>query len=205
MRVFARGIKRPFDVLVQCPHDTDARKHRRPANVATRITYSASHPSASAAARNVRQASISPASDARWIEHGSRRRRVLSCRHRLPPHACTERTSRMRRSSLRRRRRAAFPDPRGRGSLAKRQNRASCELCADGRPVQAKWAFILFFEPFKYLRCGDRPFRQMRIECARADIWRVDQFRSCEFLGLSLVRKRFGRPYALSLSPWQFK
>src|SRR5258707_15450423 len=93
----------------------------------------------------------------------------------------------------------------GRGSLAKGQNRASCELCADGRPVQAKWAFILFFEPFKYLRCGDRPFRQMRIECAHADIWRVDQFRSREFLGLSLVRKRFGRPYALSLSPWQIK
>src|ERR1700682_1543319 len=89
--------------------------------------------------------------------------------------------------------------------LAKGQNRASCELCADGRPVQAKWAFILFFEPFKYLRCGYRPFRQMRIECARADIWRVDQFRSREFLGLSLIRKCFGRPYALSLSPWQFK
>ena len=28
----------------------------------------------------------------------------------------------------------------GRGSLAKGQNRASCELCADGRPVQAKSA-----------------------------------------------------------------
>src|SRR5216684_2637911 len=31
MRVFARGIKRPFDVPVQCPHDTDAGEHRRPA------------------------------------------------------------------------------------------------------------------------------------------------------------------------------
>ena len=40
----------------------------------------------------------------------------------------------------------------------------------------------------------------MRVEGARADIWRVDQFRSREFLGLELVRKRFGRPYALSLS-----
>jgi hypothetical protein len=39
-----------------------------PPSVATRITYSASHPSASAAARNVRQARISPASDARaWL------------------------------------------------------------------------------------------------------------------------------------------
>ena len=39
-----------------------------PPSVATRITYSASHPSASAAARNVRQASISPASDAlAWL------------------------------------------------------------------------------------------------------------------------------------------
>jgi hypothetical protein len=31
------------------------------------------------------------------------------------------------------------------------------------------------------------------------------QFRSREFLGLSLVRKRFGRPSALSIPPWQFK
>ena len=30
----------------------------------------------------------------------------------------------------------------------------------------------------------DRPFRQMRIERARGDIWRFDQFRSREFLGL---------------------
>jgi hypothetical protein len=35
-------------------------------------------------------------------------------------------------------------------------------------------AFILFFEPFEYLRCGDRPFRQMRIERARGDVWCVD-------------------------------
>jgi hypothetical protein len=34
--------------------------------------------------------------------------------------------------------------------------------------------FIRFFEPFKHLRCGDRPFWQMRIERARADIWRVE-------------------------------
>jgi Rap1a immunity proteins len=47
----------------------ERRKARdRSANVATRITYSASHPSALAAARNVRQASISPASDApAWL------------------------------------------------------------------------------------------------------------------------------------------
>src|SRR5258705_10686339 len=93
----------------------------------------------------------------------------------------------------------------GRGSLAKGQNRASCELCADGRPVQAKWAFILFFEPFKYLRCGDRPFRQMRIERARADVQRVDQFRSRKFLGLDLAPKCFSLPHALSLPPWLFK
>src|SRR5882757_3067492 len=86
-----------------------------------------------------------------------------------------------------------------------RQNRASYELCADGRPVQAKWAYILFFDPFKYLRCGDRPFRQMRIERARADIWRVDQFRSREFLGLEFAAKCFGRPRVLSLPRWQFK
>src|SRR6267142_6189359 len=87
----------------------------------------------------------------------------------------------------------------GRGSLAKGQNRASCELCADGRPVQAKWAFILFFEPFKYLRCGDRPFRQMRIECARADIWRSTNFALANFLAsrsfgnvlVALTRFRF--------------
>jgi hypothetical protein len=54
--------------------------------------------------------------------------------------------------------------------------------------------FIRFFEPFKHLRWGDRPFRQMRIERARADIWRVDQSRSRKFLGLSLVRKCFGYP-----------
>ncbi len=31
MRVFAREIEHPFDVAVQCPHDADAREHRRPA------------------------------------------------------------------------------------------------------------------------------------------------------------------------------
>jgi hypothetical protein len=31
MRVFAIGIKLPDDVTVQCPHDPDARKHRRSA------------------------------------------------------------------------------------------------------------------------------------------------------------------------------
>jgi hypothetical protein len=55
-------------------------------------------------------------------------------------------------------------------------------------------SFIRFFEPFKHLRWGDRLFRQMRIERARADIWRVDQSRSRKFLGLSLVRKCFGYP-----------
>jgi hypothetical protein len=42
-----------------------------------------------------------------------------------------------------------------------------------------------FFEPF---------------ERARTDISRVDQFRPCELLGLSLVRKCFGHPCVLSLS-----
>src|SRR3982074_3067062 len=89
-------------------------------------------------------------------------------------------------------------------AVAKGQNRVSGGLCADGRQVQAKSAFILFFEPFKYLRCCDRPFRQMRIERARADVQRVDQFRSRKFLGLELAAKCFGRPRALSLPPWQF-
>jgi hypothetical protein len=63
-----------------------------------------------------------------------------------------------------------------------------------------------FFEPFRYQRWGDRPFRQMRIERASADILRVDQFRIREILGLSLVQKCFGHPGMLSLSPkWQFK
>jgi len=31
MRVFARRVKRSFDVPVQCSHDADARKHGRPA------------------------------------------------------------------------------------------------------------------------------------------------------------------------------
>jgi hypothetical protein len=31
MMLLARRIKHPFDVPVQCPHDTDARKHRRAA------------------------------------------------------------------------------------------------------------------------------------------------------------------------------
>src|SRR3981189_816982 len=73
----------------------------------------------------------------------------------------------------------------GRGSLAKGQNRTSCELCADGRPVQAKSAFILYFEPFEYLRFGDRPFRQMRIERAGADILSFGQFCSRKFLASS--------------------
>ena len=73
----------------------------------------------------------------------------------------------------------------------------SCELCADvGGSGQIN--FIRFFEPFKHLRWGDRSFRQMRIERARADIWRVDQSRSRKFLGLSLVRKCFGYPCARS-------
>jgi hypothetical protein len=50
-----------------------------------------------------------------------------------------------------------------------------------------------------YLRCGDRPFRQMRIDRARGDVWRVDQFRFREFLGLSFVRKCLGRPCVRSL------
>jgi hypothetical protein len=65
--------------------------------------------------------------------------------------------------------------------------------------------FTRFFEPFKHLRFGDGPFRQMRIERAGADIWCFDQFRFREFLGLQLVRKCFGRPCARSLSPRQFK
>src|SRR6267143_3385319 len=93
----------------------------------------------------------------------------------------------------------------GRGSLAKGENRASCELCADGRPVQAKSAFILFFEPFEYLRFGDRPFRQMRIEHAGADILSFGQFCSRKFLGLELAAKCFGRPSVRSLPSWQFK
>jgi hypothetical protein len=40
------------------------------------------------------------------------------------------------------------------------------------RPVQSESAF-LFFEPFEYLHCGDHPFRQMRIERAGGDVWRV--------------------------------
>jgi hypothetical protein len=65
--------------------------------------------------------------------------------------------------------------------------------------------FIRFFEPFKHLRCGDRPFRQMRIERARPDILGFGRFSSREFLGLSLVRKRFGRPCVRSFSRSQFK
>jgi hypothetical protein len=39
------------------------------------------------------------------------------------------------------------------------------------QPASAlKRDLIRFFEPFKHLRWGDRPFRQMRIERARADI-----------------------------------
>jgi hypothetical protein len=62
-----------------------------------------------------------------------------------------------------------------------------------GEPAgSSQIGFIRFFEPFKHLRCGDRPFRQMGIECARADIWRVDQFRFRKFLGIELIAKRFG-------------
>jgi hypothetical protein len=38
----------------------------------------------------------------------------------------------------------------------------------------------------------------MRVERARADIWRVDQFCSRKFLSLSLVRKCFGHPCVCS-------
>src|ERR1700722_12570546 len=64
---------------------------------------------------------------------------------------------------------------------------------------------VRLFEPFEYLSCGDRPFRQMRIERAGGDIWRLDQLRSREVLGLSLTRERFRRPCERVLSPWHFK
>ena len=40
----------------------------------------------------------------------------------------------------------------------------------EGGHAALKRGLIRFFEPFKHLRWGDRPFRQMRIERARADI-----------------------------------
>src|SRR6266478_4150266 len=40
MCFFARGIKLPNVATVQRPHDADARKHRRSADVATRINAS---------------------------------------------------------------------------------------------------------------------------------------------------------------------
>ena len=45
----------------------------------------------------------------------------------------------------------------------------------------------------------------MRIERARPDILGFGRFSSREFLGLSLVRKRFGRPCVRSFSRSQFK
>jgi hypothetical protein len=45
----------------------------------------------------------------------------------------------------------------------------------------------------------------MRIESARTDFFGFGQLRSRELLGLSLVRKRFGRPCVLSLPPSPFK
>jgi hypothetical protein len=33
MRIFARRVEHAFDITVQCPHDTDARKHRRAAQL----------------------------------------------------------------------------------------------------------------------------------------------------------------------------
>jgi hypothetical protein len=38
------------------------------------------------------------------------------------------------------------------------------------RHAALKRDLIRFFEPFKHLRWGDRPFRQMRVERTRADI-----------------------------------
>ena len=38
------------------------------------------------------------------------------------------------------------------------------------RHAALKRGLIRLFEPFKHLRWGDRPFRQMRVEGARADI-----------------------------------
>ena len=96
----------------------------------------------------------------------------------------------------------------GRTLRAKRERSRlifGCIPMRSGEPAgSSQIGFIRFFEPFEHLRLGYRPFWQMRIERARPDIWRVDQFRSREFLGLSLVRKSFGRPYAPSFSPWQF-
>jgi hypothetical protein len=65
--------------------------------------------------------------------------------------------------------------------------------------------FMLFFEPFKYLRFGDGPFRSMRIERARSDMLGFGQFRFRKFLGLDLTAKCFGPPRVLSIPPWQFK
>jgi hypothetical protein len=75
-----------------------------------------------------------------------------------------------------------------------------------GEPAgSSQIVFILFFEPFKHLRWGDRPFWQMRIERARCDMLGFSQFRSRKFLGLDLTAKCFGRPRVRSAPPWQFK
>jgi len=47
---------------------------------------------------------------------------------------------------------------------------ASNAVISGKRRTEAAGLVTRFFEPFKYLRCGDRPFRQMRIDRARGDV-----------------------------------
>jgi hypothetical protein len=56
------------------------------------------------------------------------------------------------------------------GSISARMTTMYSWLYFCCRHAALKRDLIRFFEPFKHLRWGDRPFRQMRVERARADI-----------------------------------
>src|ERR1700722_16020780 len=83
--------------------------------------------------------------------------------------------------------------------------RVSASTFLNAGPLLGSIRFVRLFEPLYYLRCSNRPLRQMRIERAGSDVWRVEQFRSREFLSLSLVRECLGRPCGRSLSLREFK
>jgi hypothetical protein len=57
----------------------------------------------------------------------------------------------------------------------------------------------LFIEPVQQLRRGDCPFRKMRVDSARGNVWILGQLRSGKRLSFRLGLKSFGDPCVSTL------
>jgi hypothetical protein len=99
---------------------------------------------------------------------------------------------------------SSISEPSGRGSLAK----ADIEHPANCAPMVGRFKPNRLHPALRAIQASALRRSSSSAdedERARADIWRVDQFRSREFLGLALVRKCFGRACVCSLSRSQVK